>query len=546
MSHSEDKKELAGLARSVEALFGSRPEAAEAAPDDPDPTDASDAAADAPVIASGSEAVRSGDDALTGGFDGPDLDFAFEPDPAFPSTADAGDSPGSPTDAIADPVMDFASDLELAGGEGTDEVLGWGAAIEPILDLDAESPATAEVGTEDDTGEAPASDPVADFTFEPDPAFPGEAAASFAAQVFEDEEEEEVVASTEASERNAAGSQTPDLPMVDLGLPPDDGTGENAPTPIDLAVDALLAGDVTQVSEIERLAAELVERKEIEPIARSVARLVHASVTRPDTTLYDVAESLMSPVVLGRLARRIGTERDEARRRAYFSICTSIGRDMAEALRNELADSTDRLSRRIHYDALVAMGDESRSVIEEMIHDDNRFLVRNAVSILGDTGGENAVELVTSALANPDSRVRREALLSLAKLGDEEASELIPGFFDDPDPGVRKAAVVAAGELRVERALRPLIALLDEAHEPDDVIPLLRALGQIGDPGAVVSIERHAVRPLFSKPRTAIRIAAHRALAPMGTPQARRLLQQALGDKDPEVKAAVKQVLHMR
>ena len=61
-----------------------------------------------------------------------------------------------------------------------------------------------------------------------------------------------------------------------------------------------------------------------------------------------------------------------------------------------------------------------------------------------------------------------------------------------------------------------------------------------------MAIEKHAVRELFAKPRTNVRIAAYQALNHIGTPHARRLLNQAVSDKDPEVKRVVKELLHIR
>lgn len=342
------------------------------------------------------------------------------------------------------------------------------------------------------------------------------------------------VPAPEASTSNASdpGPSLPEAPADPVGL--------------DEAVDAYVAGDAARADEIERLATELLEANELEPVARAVARLVSASEETADPSARAVAERLMTPTVLGRLARRMGEERDEERRAEHRRVCRAIGEPMARAIRDDLAVSTDRLARRIHCDTLVEMGEAGRRTIEEMARDDNRFLVRNAVALLGEIGGEGSAELVTSALANTDARVRREALRSLAKLGHEEAAPLVVGMLEDPDPSVRIAAAVAAGELRVERALRTLIAMLDACSDPDECLPLVRALGQLADPGAVASIEKHAVRSLFSKPRTDVRIAAYRALHQIGTPHARRLLNQAIGDKDPEVKAAVKELLHMR
>jgi len=331
-------------------------------------------------------------------------------------------------------------------------------------------------------------------------------------------------------------------PAVRGDVPPD----ESATTALDLAVDAYLAGDHDRAREIERLAAEMLENREMEPIVRSVSRLTLAAGDPPDLSVLDVARSVMSPVVLAHLASSGGAERDEKRREDHRQVCRTIGDDMARAIRNDLAESTDRLARRNHCETLVEMGEPGRRIIEEMAQDENRFLVRNAVAILGEVGGDRAVELVTSALANPDARVRREALRSLAKLGDEQAGPLVVGMLEDSDSEVRLAAAVAAGELRVGRALRPLVSMLDACSDPDECVRILRALGQIGDPGAVNSIEKHAVRSFFSKPRTDVRIAAYRALSQIGTPHARRLLNQAVSDKDPEVKAAVKELLNMR
>ena len=41
-------------------------------------------------------------------------------------------------------------------------------------------------------------------------------------------------------------------------------------------------------------------------------------------------------------------------------------------------------------------------------------------------------------------------------------------------------AAVASGELRADRALKPLITMLDATKDPDEALPLIRALGRIG------------------------------------------------------------------
>ena len=321
---------------------------------------------------------------------------------------------------------------------------------------------------------------------------------------------------------------------------------DGPPSPLDLATEAFVAGDASRAREVEDLAGEYLQRRELDPVARAVVAIVLSSADREEPSMYEVAEALMTAPVLARIVSHMGRSRVEEAQAQYFSVCRSIGADIARAIRDDLAENTDRRARWIFCQALAHMGQAGREMVEEMVLDDNRFLVRNAVTILGEQGGDRAVELCTSALANPDAMVRKEALRSLTRLGDPESGPIVVGLLDDPDPEVRTAAAVAAGELRAARALKPLIAALDETKDPDVAVPLIRALGRIADPGAVVSIEKRAVPSMFSKPRRDVRIAAYRALSEIGTPRARRLLNQAIDDRDPGVRAAVREILKLR
>lgn len=492
MSESEGKQELTGLARSIDALFTRPPEASLPSGDvmsvvaDLDPPAVGDATLEA--------------DAEEAKFDASSVEESVVEEPPVEESP-IGESPSE------DPAREKVQVGEYSAEEAQPE------------DSESEEPLLEEYAAEEPSSDVSVAEPpVADSELE--------------------QEEEEAAPIQEALEEVSQPISAPELAESD------DDDAEAGP--LDLAVEAYIGGQLEKADEIASLANELLENKEVDPIARAVFHLTLAAGSPPDSSVFAVADSIISTVVLGRLAHHMGSERDEQRRQEYYAACRVIGEGMAIAIRNHLADSTDRLARRIHRDALIAMGDASRAIIEEMAVDENRFLVRNAVAILGEIGGDRSVELVTSALANPDANARREALLALAKLGDEEAGELVVGLLEDPEPDVRIAAAIAAGELKVERALRSIISMLEASKDPDECLPLIRALGQLGDPGAVASIEKHAVRSMFSKPPTAVRIASYRALNSIGTPHARRLLNQAVSDKDPDVKAAVKELLHMR
>jgi HEAT repeat protein len=293
-------------------------------------------------------------------------------------------------------------------------------------------------------------------------------------------------------------------------------------------------------------AAALREANALDPLADSVERLALGAGDPPDEACIAMAQSLLTPGVASRIAAYLGNARDEDRRKELVLVSRLLGQDMALAISDALSATQDRFARRTFLDAMVAMDSDAMPVVEKMVEDHRWFVVRNALAILGEVGGERPVELVISTLAHTDARVRREALTALAKVGGEDAGMLVYGMIEDPDPDVRMAAAMAAGELKVERALRPLLALLEQENDSDVVAGVLRALGQLGDPGAVNAIEKRAVGSFFSRPPADVRIAAYRALHSIGTPHAKSMLMQAADDKDPAVKGAVRQILGMR
>lgn len=297
---------------------------------------------------------------------------------------------------------------------------------------------------------------------------------------------------------------------------------------------------------IRDAAAALREANALDVLADSVERLTTGAGDPPDEACIAMAQALITPGVASRIAAYLGNSRDEERRAELMRVCRLLGHEMALAISDALSGTQDRFARRIFLDAMVSMGESAMPIVEQMAEDSRWFVVRNALAILGEVSGERSVELIVSTLAHTDARVRREALLALAKVGGDDAGMLVYGMIEDTDPDVRLAAAMAAGALKVERALRPLLALLESESDPDVVTGVLRALGQLGDPGAVNAIEKRAVGSFFSRPPADVRIAAYRALHNIGTPHAKSLLVQAADDKDPAVKGAVRQLLGMR
>lgn len=281
-----------------------------------------------------------------------------------------------------------------------------------------------------------------------------------------------------------------------------------------------------------------------EAVADVVERLLALGAT--DAESLGLARDLATDTVCDVMIRRLAARRPEESRPSLTEAARLLGGTMATALGRALARNPARSTRRACVDALVAIGAGASSVAARLAEDGRWFVARNGVLVLGEVGGSRAIERVTPALGHEHPRVRLEAVHALGKLGGEAAAQLVFGMIDDPDAEVRLAAALAAGSLKIERALKPLLVLLDRENDPDVVVAALAALGQLGDAGAVATIERRAVRSLLSRPPTRVRVAAYRALHAIGSPRARVLLARAADDGDPVVKREVRRLLRMR
>jgi len=300
----------------------------------------------------------------------------------------------------------------------------------------------------------------------------------------------------------------------------------------------------------ERLASEILaearrmrEARDLNRVADLLEVLVEPRGGEPDPEGQALARRIIYPAVASRLVARLGATREEGDRDRLVQITSGLGKEMALALSDALVEARDRYQRRSFLGALSAQGSLALEMARDMVEDPRWFVVRNGVSLLGEAGGEEAVSHLTGPLANSDARVRRETVLALAKVGGADAEQLLLGMLDDSEPEVRAMVCRAVGTLRVQKALRPLLQILEKDQDEDVQVECLQALGKLGDPGAVPLIEKRGLGGLFSRPGKDVRIAAYRALAGIGTPHARKLLEKAANDSDAGVRAVVQGLL---
>ncbi|MCB9596432.1 MAG: HEAT repeat domain-containing protein [Sandaracinaceae bacterium] len=148
-------------------------------------------------------------------------------------------------------------------------------------------------------------------------------------------------------------------------------------------------------------------------------------------------------------------------------------------------------------------------------------------------GGGDATDRLQAALSADDARARKAAVIALPRLGGAVAAELAGFALADDDVDVQIAAVRVLAQLN-EGAPEPLgleqLRLALRATYEPVVAAAARALGAIGDPGAVVQL-----RELVSEGRRGVAVAAMEALRVMDDAALDDLLVEALGQSDAEI-----------
>jgi len=191
---------------------------------------------------------------------------------------------------------------------------------------------------------------------------------------------------------------------------------------------------------------------------------------------------------------------------AYYVLLDRLEREQ---------DKTLRLTIRA---LLVALGRVHLEALRSRVLGKQWFVARNVASILGEIGGENAVEVLAEAACHEEPRVRREALNALGKIAGKNAALAIARALDDADNDVALCAARWLTTLPDSAPLDGLFAIVQSARfiriDPDTVTSAVKAVARSDDARAVDFLRQAARRRITSLfgPRRRIAVCAVKAL----------------------------------
>ena len=230
-----------------------------------------------------------------------------------------------------------------------------------------------------------------------------------------------------------------------------------------------------------------------------------------------------------------GKQRDLA-----IDVLRRLGSDATEILMDLLVETEAMAERRGYFSALTRMEDGTEIIIHHLDHP-TWYVVRNAAELCGEMRLAKSVAKLSQHVTHPDERVRKSVAVALSRIGTPEVLEPLSRMLKDSSPAIRVSVLGNLEGSKSRPLAMPLAALLESEEHPDAQREILRALGRIGTPDALLALRRVAQGEVRRLPKR-LRLQAIESLAGVGTPGT-QILRTLAGDADSEIGSAAAKAL---
>jgi hypothetical protein len=237
-------------------------------------------------------------------------------------------------------------------------------------------------------------------------------------------------------------------------------------------------------------------------------------------------------------------------REGVMRLAEALQHQLAEPLLNALAEESDTVTRSFLLSMLVRFKDTVLPLAASRIHDKRWYVVRNALYLLRECGGEKYMNIIRPLAKHADRRVSIEALKTLLVFNAPGAFSSLRVWLDSKEPEIRDLAVKLAGNARVKEAVPHLLQLLEKRDmigiELERKAIIIRALGDIGDLRAVDALERlySAKSLLFRNAIQEMRLEIFRNLRNYPPWSIRPLLERGLRSENNEIRKISEEALN--
>lgn len=173
-------------------------------------------------------------------------------------------------------------------------------------------------------------------------------------------------------------------------------------------------------------------------------------------------------------------------------LCDCYSERIIPPLMDALSGEDSQVVRRFLISLITYFGDMSVPEAIKRLEDPRWFVKRNMLFILKECGGNEVIPHVRPYCNHENKKISFEAIRLLLKIGDSHGIDALRRHLESESGEVVEQAIAITGSFRVKEALPNLLQMLKKKSISGadllEKIPIIRALGQIGDPGALNAI----------------------------------------------------------
>ena len=239
-------------------------------------------------------------------------------------------------------------------------------------------------------------------------------------------------------------------------------------------------------------------------------------------------------------------------RKLLTNILVFLGDKVVRRLMQLLAEEDVAANRKLLAEVLMGIGPAAVPILQEHLFDERWYVVRNAVTILGELRSQESLPHLTPLLEHREVRVRRETIRTLSRIGGPRAVSILLQATEADDQETRRQALLSLGAIRAASAIPTLLKLLEQPDWSQRTIDIkkdaIRALGEIRSSEAVAPLATLlGKRRLWRRARhDELRVIAAAALGEIADATARSALDQACHDRSAVVaRAAAQALMHL-
>ena len=170
-------------------------------------------------------------------------------------------------------------------------------------------------------------------------------------------------------------------------------------------------------------------------------------------------------------------------------LCDCYSEKIIPPLMDALSGEDSQVVRRFLISLITYFGDMSVPEAIKRLEDPRWFVKRNMLFILKECGGKEVIPHVRPLCNHENKKISFEAIRLLLKAGDSQGIDALRRHLESESGEVVEQAIAITGSFRVKEVLPNLLQMLKKKSvsgtDLHEKIPIIRALGQIGDPGAL-------------------------------------------------------------